>query len=99
MKKSFKLSIYFALVVLIVCSALAFTSCEVDVESDVEEVFDDVMLADSYTVDISFDDGSSYHCEVDDGNFYSLADVDGIETKTYIYKNENGEYFKLMKMI
>ena len=95
MKRTFKAILSLTLAALSIFAMLAFVGCEVDVENDVESMLDDIMLAESYTIDIAYDDGTIYKCKVSDGKFYSLSEVDGVESKKYIYKSDDGKYYSV----
>ena len=94
MKRFFKGAIALSLIIVTLASLLMFTSCEVDFSNKVEAMIDEVLTADSYTIDISYDDGSVYQCKATGDKLYTLKEIDGVETKTYLYRTDDGKYYE-----
>ena len=96
MKRLFKGAVAICVIAITILSLLMFTSCELDFANDVESLIDDILTSKSYTIDISYDDGSVYQCKVAENKLYTLEEVDGIERKTYLYKAEDGKYYEAL---
>ena len=96
MKRLFKGAVAICVIAITMLSLLMFTSCELDFANDVESLIDDILTSKSYTIDISYDDGSVYQCKVAENKLYTLEEVDGIERKTYLYKAEDGKYYEAL---
>ena len=94
MKRFFKGAIALSLIIVTLASLLMFTSCEVDFANDVESLIDDILTADSYTIDISYDDGSIYQCKATGDKLYTFKEIDGVEIKNYWYRAEDGKYYE-----
>ncbi len=96
MKRLFKGAVAICVIAITMLSLLMFTSCELDFANDVESLIDDILTSKSYTIDISYDDGSVYQCKVAENKLYTLEEVDGIERKTYLYKSDDGKYYEAL---
>ena len=96
MKRLFKGAVALCVIAITILSLLMFTSCELDFANEVEAMIDNILTSESYTIDISYDDGSVYQCKVAENKLYTLEEVDGIERKTYLYKNDDGKYYEAL---
>lgn len=95
MRNTFKRIIALAFTVMLLLSVLFMTSCAIDFRNSLERRLDKLLKADSYTVSVANDDGSSFELKIMGGSVCALTDFDGVKTTTYLFFDEaQGKYFE-----